>query len=145
VSAKAKIQNALDSGEALERFRRNVELQGGDAIICDKPEVLLRKGLAEVEVKAPASGYVAAIDTFAVGRAICDLGGGRVKAEDGVDHAVGYAHLKKLGQKVRRGDVLGVVYCRRPSQADLVSETLRNAYKIGEERPRTTKLVRATV
>ena len=144
-SAKLKIQSALDSGDAFERFRHNVDLQGGDATLCDKPERLLRKGLTEVEIKATSGGFITGIDTFAVGRAICDIGGGRVKAEDGVDHAVGYAHLKKLGEKVTRGETLGVVSCRRSSQADLASETLRNAYKIGQESPRTTKLIRATV
>jgi pyrimidine-nucleoside phosphorylase len=143
--ARLKIEKALASGEALERFRQNVELQGGDASICDKPGKLLVAKLREVPVIARRNGFVTAIDTLAVGRAVSDIGGGRVKAEDSVDHAVGYAHLKKIGQSVRRGDVLGVIYCRRDSQAAAVSENLRNAYKMTEESPKTTKLVRATV
>ncbi len=144
-NSKLRIENVLRSGEALERFRQNIELQGGDLKVCDKPESLLIKRLVEVPILAATSGYVAEIDTFAVGRAVCDIGGGRVKAEDGVDHAVGYACEKKIGDKVRRGEPLGIVYCRRQEQADAVSENLRNAYKITKGIPKTTKLIRATV
>jgi len=144
-SGKRKVENAVKSGDALERFRQNIELQGGDQRVCDRPELLLKKGLVETAVRTAESGYVASIDTFAVGRAVSDIGGGRIKAEDGVDHAVGYACLKKIGDQVKKGEALGVIYCRRQSQADAISENLRNAYKISKEIPRTTKLIRATV
>ncbi len=144
-SARAKIHKTLNSGEALERFRQNIELQGGDPKICDKPEMLLTKGLTEVSITAATGGYVAEIDTFEVGRAVCDLGGGRVLAEDSVDHAVGYACTKQIGDRVQKGEELGVAYCRRKNQAEPISEKLRAAYKISKEIPRTTKLIRATV
>ncbi len=144
-NAKLRIKNALESGAALDRFRQNIELQGGDPKICDKPEMLLSKGLTEVVITSEMGGYVAEIDTLAIGRAICDIGGGRVKAEDGVDPAVGYACMKKIGDRVQKGEELGVAYCRRKNQAASVSEKLRNAYKISKEIPRTTNLIRAVV
>jgi pyrimidine-nucleoside phosphorylase len=143
--ARSRINRVLNSGEALERFRQNIELQGGDAKVCDKPETLLTKGLTEVTVVSDTSGYVAEIDTFVVGNAICDIGGGRLNAEDGVDHAVGYACLKKIGDRVQKGDELGIAYCRRKNETGPISEKLRSAYKISKEISRTTKLIRATV
>ena len=145
LNAKFRIQNALRSGEALDRFRQNIELQGGNAKVCDKPEMLLTKGIKEIPVICETSGYVLDIDTFAVGQAVCDLGGGRMKAEDGVDHAVGYAALRKLGDRVRNGDELGIIYCRTKKQGDAISEKLRGAYKISREITRTNKLIRAVV
>lgn len=144
-NAKSRIRKALESGDALERFRKNIELQDGDAKVCDKPEMLLTKGLAEVVITTETGGYVSEIDTFAVGRAICDLGGGRVKAEDGVDHAVGYSCTRKIGDRIQKGEELGIVYCRKKNQGEAISEKLRDAYKISKEIPRTTKLIRATV
>ena len=144
-AALSMIESALGSGAALERFRKNIELQGGDPKICDKPEMLLKKGLTQVEVTADRNGFVTEIGTFSVGRAICDIGGGRVRAEDDVDHAVAYEGVKKIGDSVRRGEALGVIHCRRQSQADRISEKLRGAYKITGVNPSTTKLVRATV
>ncbi|MFN0278195.1 MAG: thymidine phosphorylase [Pyrinomonadaceae bacterium] len=144
-NAKFRIQNALDSGKALQTFQKNIELQGGDPKVCDKPDLLLTKRLVKVPVSAAANGYVAEIDTIAVGHAISDIGGGRVRSEDSIDHAVGYACTKKIGDRVAKGDEVGVVYCRRHAQADAVSKTLQDAYKISRDTPRTTKLIRAVV
>jgi pyrimidine-nucleoside phosphorylase len=144
-SAQAMIDNALSSGKALEKFRRNIELQDGDPRVCDKPEILLKKGLAAVPVPSPQNGYVAAVDTFAVGRAICDIGGGRTRTDDAVDHAVGYECIKKIGDRVQKGDPLGVIHCRRASQGAAVAEKLSEAYKIGRDTPRTTALIRDIV
>ncbi|MEQ1606375.1 MAG: thymidine phosphorylase [Pyrinomonadaceae bacterium] len=143
-NARDKINRALKSGEALSRFRQNIELQSGDPNVCDKPEMLLTKGLTEVVVKSDTSGYVADIDSLIVGNVICEIGGGRLNAEDTVDHAVGYSCLKKIGDRVHNGDVLGIVYCRKNQPAQ-ISEKLRSAYKISREITRTTKLIRATV
>ncbi|MGE3466790.1 MAG: thymidine phosphorylase [Pyrinomonadaceae bacterium] len=144
-NARFKIKNALDSGEALSRFRHNIELQGGDPKVCDKPEMLLAKGLKEVPVIANGTGSVSEIDTLAIGNAVCALGGGRIKAEDSVDHAVGYASLKKLGDGVRRGDEIGILYCRKKTDGEAISENLSGAYKISSQPPKTTQLIRATV
>ncbi|MBK9767993.1 MAG: hypothetical protein IPP63_13750 [Chloracidobacterium sp.] len=71
--------------------------------------------------------------------------GGRIKAEDGVDHAVGLECTVKIGNKVEIGDPLGIIYCRTQNQADSISEILQSAYKITEEIPDIPKLIRATV
>ena len=143
--AISKIEKVMSSGEALERFRHNIELQDGDPGICDQPEKLIAKRIKKIEVKAGETGYVSEIDTFAVGRAGCDIGGGRIRAEDGVDHAVGLECLVSIGDTVRTGDPIALVYCHKNAQADSISEKLRTAYKISAESPKTTKLIRATV
>ena len=143
--ARRKVDAAITSGEALERFRRNVEIQGGDPRICDKPEMLLEKGLSELPIVAPASGYLTSVDSLAVGEAVAELGGGRIKASDKVDHAVGYSCERKVGEKVRKGDVLAVVSARSASDAASVSEKLQKAYRISAEKPIARKLILAKV
>jgi len=143
--ARAVIDRVLNGGSALDRFRQNIELQGGDPRICDRPDRLLAKGLKEIPIIVEKTGSISKIDTFAVGRAVSDIGGGRIKAEDGIDHAVGYACIKKLGDKVRKGDELGVLYCRNRKQAELVSANLRDAYTISDEVPKQRKLIQAVI
>jgi len=143
--AKTKIAKVLDSGDALERFRQNIELQGGDPAICDKPEKLLTKGLKRFEVLASADGFVSEVDALAVGEAVCAIGGGRVRAEDKVDHAVGFESVAKIGAKVKKDDVLGIALTRSAADAKGISEKLHNAYKISPEIPKIRKLVRARV
>jgi pyrimidine-nucleoside phosphorylase len=135
--ARAICLKKISSGEALERFRQNIELQQGNPRICDKPEILLEKKVLQIPVNFAESGFVTEIDTKAVGETICALGGGRVKAEDNVDKAVGFACEKKLGDQVEKGEPLGILYCRSRNQAHLISEKLQNAYKIGGEKPIT--------
>lgn len=144
-NGKRKIENVISSGDALERSKHNIELQGGDPRVCDNPEKLLTKGIKEFVITAESGGHVAAIDTLEVGRAVRDIGGGRVFAEDKIDHAVGFASMKKIGDRVRRGETIGVIHCRRQAQADAISEKLRAAYKIAKEKPRITKLIKAKV
>ncbi len=143
--ARAKVQNALDSGEALARLRQNIDLQGGDPRICDRPQLLLAKGIRQVPVEAQTAGYLAAIDTSAVGNTICEIGGGRARAEDKVDHAVGYRCLRRIGDRVERGDEIGVLYCRSARQAVLVGERLRRAHRISDTIHKGPKLIKTVV
>jgi pyrimidine-nucleoside phosphorylase len=144
-TAKARITRVLSSGEALERFRHNIELQRGDTTVCDKPEILLTKGIKKVDVIAASSGYLTGVDTFAVGNAICELGGGRIKAEDSVDHAVGWESSIKIGDKVKRGDVVGTIFARSNPSAQAISEMMQIAYKIASDSPKPSKLIKAKI
>src|SRR5690349_18738719 len=98
----------LSDGLALERFRQNVEIQGGDPKVCDQPESLLEQGLIECRVESHSDGIVTEIDTFTIGSALVDLGGGRVKAEDEVDPSVGFCSHVRIGTAINKGEPLGI-------------------------------------
>lgn len=145
-SARAAASEKVANGQALECFRRNVELQGGDASVCDNPELLRGSGLIEVEILAVDIGFVAEIDTFAIGGAIVEIGGGRRKTDDGIDHAVGYSCVTKLGGEIRNGEPLGILFCRDHAQADAVRSKLTSAYIIKPENDQDRpKLIRQVI
>ena len=131
----------LETGEALEYFRRNVELQGGDPAVCDDPELLVAFDVQKYEIVAESDGFVNAIDTMAIGDAMCALGGGRTRAEDTIDHAVGFATDMKIGDRVERGHPVATVFCRTAEQFDAVREKLISAYSIGPTPSERTPLV----
>jgi len=133
-SSKFKVQSVLDSGAALEKFRQNIELQNGDSKICDNPEILFDKDLVKVDVKAEKSGFVSEIDAAVIGECVSKIGGGRNKVEDAIDFAVGYQCEKTIGDEIRRGDALGILYCRRENRPDSIREKLARAYKIRPQR-----------
>ncbi len=139
--ANSKLQN----GEALEKFRENCALQGADASVCDDPEMLLSNGLYEYRVTAKTDGFVAEADARSIGEAVVIIGGGRTKAEDEVDHAVGYSCEAKIGDEVKTGDILGILYSRNSAHAERVSEKLENAYKINAEPPIRSELVKKAI
>jgi pyrimidine-nucleoside phosphorylase len=129
--ARAAAVDKLSSGEAFEKFRRNVELQGGDATVCDDPASLIDEGLEKVALTAASDGYLTALDTLGFGNAVCSIGGGRVKAEDSVDHAVGVECRARIGMKVEKGEVLGTLLCRRAD--DQVVKDLQACYRISSD------------
>jgi pyrimidine-nucleoside phosphorylase len=144
--ARASVGRALASGAALERFRRNVEEQGGDPRVCDDPSVLSDLTVEEVGVESEHAGYVVSIDASEVGRAVASIGGGRSRVEDRIDPAVGFLAHAKTGQLVTAGEPLGLLYCRSASGARAAVERIRAAYVVGEAPPnRVPELIKEVI
>ena len=110
-----------------------MECQGGDTRICDNPEMLLDDSLIKTKIVAGESGFIAEIDTLAIGNAIVAIGGGRQKADDKIDHAVGFANEVKVTNQVKTGDTLGILHSRNQDQADSIFAELTAAYKTASE------------
>ncbi|HEY0077344.1 MAG TPA: thymidine phosphorylase [Pyrinomonadaceae bacterium] len=144
-AARARVQKALDSGEALECFRRNVEAQGGDARVCDEPSRVLDLSLAEVRVESKRAGFVARVDAAEIGRAVTSIGGGRSRMEDRIDAGVGFLAEVKIGDGVKAGDVLGLLLCRDEAQGAEARERIRNAYAIDDAPPPIPLLVKEVI
>jgi pyrimidine-nucleoside phosphorylase len=143
--ASALCLEKIWDGSALEKFHQNIELQKGNPRICDDPETLLEKNILQIPVAATESGFITEIDTRGVGEAVCALGGGRLQVKDTIDYAVGFACGKKLGDALEKGESFGTIFCRTRAQADSISEKLRNAYKIGVEKPQNSELVKEII
>jgi pyrimidine-nucleoside phosphorylase len=136
-TARTRVLRALESGEGLECFRRNVEAQGGDARVCDDPRGVLQPSpLREVAVESTRAGFIAAIDAAEIGLALASIGGGRARVEDKIDKSVGYFADAKLGEEVRAGQTLGTLLCRDESQEQLAAPRILKAYTVGDEPPR---------
>jgi pyrimidine-nucleoside phosphorylase len=101
--AERQVRGALASGAALDRFRRMIARQGGDAgVVDDTSRLALAPG--REYARAPRAGYVTGLDAMLIGRAAAALGAGRATAEDAVDHGVGIRVLASLGALVRAGE-----------------------------------------
>jgi pyrimidine-nucleoside phosphorylase/thymidine phosphorylase len=144
--ARKLCRSKLESGEALDKFRQNIEVQGGDPRVCDEPQALKDLNLREVPIKSPRSGFVLRIDTAEIGNAICVIGGGRIRVEDTIDPCVGYLTDAKLGDEVKAGDTLGLLCCRNEEQAAEASARLQAAYTISDEHPSDSySLIKAVI
>jgi thymidine phosphorylase len=131
-AARARLQKVLDSGQALECLRRNIEAQGGDPRVCDAPNDFLPLVRETVKVESPRSGFITKIDTTEIGHAIAAIGGGRVRIEDTVDPTVGFTSELKLGDQVRAGEAIGTVYCGDVSAAQEAARRIQAAYHVEE-------------
>ncbi|WP_027093711.1 pyrimidine-nucleoside phosphorylase [Cohnella thermotolerans] len=143
--ARAKLERALASGEALRKLAQLIAAQGGDPAVAERPE-LLPQAAARVRVAADADGYVHGIDAEAIGVAAMRLGAGRATKDDAIDYAVGIELVAKRGDRVRRGDPLAVLHVRAEDEAAAAaSEQVRSAYALEAEPPARQPLVYAVV
>ncbi len=119
-------EHALRSGAGRETFERMLAAQGGH----------LERGLPVASVRrpvpAPATGFVESIDALAVGLASVDLGAGRVRKEDKVDHAAGLVIQALVGAHVRAGEPLAVVHARSEQLVLEVMPRLQQAWRLSE-------------
>ena len=134
-AARERVRGAIDSGAALEYFRKNIEAQGGDPHICEKPAMLLDPNLREARVVSPRAGFVIKVDATEIGNAVAAIGGGRARIVDKIDPAVGFLFEARLGDEVKAGDALGLIYCRDEAQATSASRRISDAYTIADEPP----------
>jgi len=131
-AARQRLQRALDSGDALERFRKNVEAQGGDPRVADEPGKVLPLVSEAFKVESPRSGYITRVEAAEIGHAIAALGGGRVRIEDRIDPAVGFVADVRIGDEVSKGQSLGTIYTRDQSKAEEAAKRIKSAYVIGD-------------
>jgi thymidine phosphorylase len=143
--ALAKLQAALDSGEAAERFARMVKALGGPADLMERPDAYLDKAPIVVPVPALASGFAAATDCRGLGLAVVGLGGGRIRPQDAIDFAVGLTDMVELGTKVEAGQPLAYVHARTQAAAGKAVREVQAAYRIGAEEPALDPMIYRTI
>lgn len=142
-TAKNLCESKLKSGEVLERFKQNIELQGGDPKICDSSKKVWQK-CDEFPVYALQNGFIKEIDTKTIGNSICELGGGRTKIDDLIDFNVGYKCIKKIGDEVKVGEIIGIVFNTKYTSTTNL-ERFAKAYQFDEQKPDKIKLIQKII
>jgi thymidine phosphorylase len=143
--ANAKLQRALDSGEAAERFARMVSALGGPADLMERPSAYLAAAPIVVPVPALEAGYAYSTDCRGLGLAVVGLGGGRVRPQDEIDYAVGLTGLVELGAKVEAGQPLALVHARTQEAAERAVREVQAAYRIAEVAPAAAPMIYKTI
>jgi thymidine phosphorylase len=134
-AALARARKALESGAAAETFGRMVHALGGPADIVEQSAVYLSPAPIIRPVLADEVGYLAACDTRGIGLAVIELGGGRSRPDDTVDHRVGFDRLLPLGTKVEKGMEIGRVHAASTDAAERAAMRLAALYRIMPEAP----------
>ncbi|MFY4775902.1 pyrimidine-nucleoside phosphorylase [Metabacillus sp. RGM 3146] len=141
--AREMLQEAIESGKALDAFKVFLSAQGGDGSVVDHPEKLPQAKF-KIELEAKEEGYVSEIVADAVGTAAMWLGAGRETKESVIDLAVGLMLNKKIGDKVEKGDSLVTIYSNQEN-IESVKEKLYESIKLSFEEVKAPKLIHATI
>ena len=139
-AARERLDAAVASGAALDRFRRLIEWQQGDPRVVDDAR-RLPWARREAVVPAPAAGWLTRIDTRQIGLALAALGGGRRTKEDRIDYGVGIDVERRLGDRVERGEPLFRVHYRKQRDWETVRRMLTAAVTISDPRKRPPRLI----
>jgi pyrimidine-nucleoside phosphorylase len=133
IQARQMVEDALKNGKAWEKFRQMVITQGGDVKFIDQPDLLPKARFIET-TNADMNGFVHWIDARIIGETSVDLGAGRAKKGDPVDHAVGIVVHHKVGDYVIAGEPLFTIHANSQEKLKLAKRQVLQAYKIEEEK-----------
>jgi thymidine phosphorylase len=143
--AAARVERALSSGAAAERFARMVRALGGPADLIERRDWHLRRAAVFRPVPAERSGYLAAVDARAIGMAVIGLGGGRRRIDDPIDVSVGFSHVIPLGGQVEAGEPMAMVHAASEDEADRAIAAYRAACAIDTRSHHGRPMIRAII
>ena len=124
--ARKALEENIKNGKAFEKFKEFVKAQGGDVEYIDHPEKFpVSKNL--IEIKSEHEGYIKTIDALTIGLGSCHLGGGRMKLTDVIDMSAGVYLNKKVGEFVKKGELLCTLHTNKDSVEPIV-EQVKKAY-----------------
>ncbi|MFG6457797.1 thymidine phosphorylase [Roseateles sp. BYS96W] len=144
-AARVKLQAALDSGAAAEKFAKMVVALGGPADLLERHAAYLPVAPVVKPVPAPRDGVVTTMATRDLGVAIVELGGGRRKAGDAIDMRVGFSDVKPIGTRVAAGEPLALIHAADEAAAERAIASYLAAVSLGEADVAATPLVMATI
>lgn len=142
--ARARAEEALDSGAAFDKMLQWIAAQGGD-VSCIEDTSRLPRAAYRLDVPAPADGYIAAMDAQAIGHATVLLGAGRLSKEDVIDPAAGLRLYRKTGDRVTAGEPLCTLYTNRPGTLDTAANAYVAALTFSQEAPKPQPLIHTVI
>ena len=125
--ARDTLSQILEDGRALDKFRTLIEAQEGEPQVIEDPSRLPRAPIKE-EVPAPRDGFIKGLDAREVGLTAVDLGAGRRKKGEDIDHAVGVVLGPKVGDRVNEGETLLTIHARDNKSLERARSRLLEAY-----------------
>ncbi|MCC5909916.1 MAG: pyrimidine-nucleoside phosphorylase [Clostridiaceae bacterium] len=137
---RVKIKEAIYSGKALETLKRFIVNQGGDVAYIENVD-LLPKAKEVYPLKVTEDGYIHKIKADIVGMSALILGAGRDTKDSVIDLSVGIVLNKKVGDYVKKGEVLAYIHSNNIDRRNNAIEKLKTAYDIEKTKPSTKPLV----
>lgn len=141
---KALAKRQIDNGEAFAKLREMVAAQGGDTAVLDD-NAKFEQAKVKHDVLAQNEGYLYSMNTEQCGIASVELGAGREKKEDSIDFSAGIMLRRKIGDYVKKGDVIAEFYTSSPEKCAEAEKLFENAVSIRSSEPKFVPIVHGRV
>lgn len=137
--AKALLKEKIASGEAFAKLKQFIAAQGGDTSYLDDYSRFPRaKHICEIP--AAEEGFIRQIEALAIGEAAMHLGAGRATKEDAIDMTAGIVLNKKVGDAVKKGEILATLYTNKEEYQEAL-EDIRSAFVLSDTREENPPLI----
>ncbi|QFR66211.1 pyrimidine-nucleoside phosphorylase [Furfurilactobacillus rossiae] len=130
-AARKMLQQHIDDGSALTKFKEMIIAQGGDGRVIENP-TMMPQATYQMPILAARDGVITKMKADEMGIAAMMLGGGRQKKDDQLDYAVGLTLSKKVGDEVHQGDTILTIHSNREDVSD-VQQLIEANISIGDE------------
>ncbi|WP_367873544.1 thymidine phosphorylase [Luteolibacter sp. Populi] len=127
--SRGELEKLLDDGSARRKFDEIVAAHGGDPSDLPRLAVIHHAPVIR-EFPAPDTGTIVRVDAGMVGQAAVQLGAGRARATDGIDHAVGFDRFVKVGEHIHQGNPLCRIHARTAVDFEIAEAMLEKAIRI---------------
>ena len=138
--AKNLLEENIKNGKGYKKFLELVKNQGGDISYIEEVENLEEAKVIE-PLYSTKEGYISKIDAKSIGKLACELGAGRINKEDDVDLTVGLIINKKVGDKVKKDEVLAYIHANTYEEVQQAKEKLNEIIKIRKEKVEKPKTI----
>lgn len=139
--ARNLLEQCIQDGRALAKFKELIRGQNGNTDVIDSPK-LFPQAKNVIVVLSEQDGFIQSINAEQIGHCAMELGAGRKKKEDIVDHAVGIVLKKKVGDPVKVGEPLAALHINKNVQVEIIQNLVKRAMNIGDERVAPFSLIR---
>jgi pyrimidine-nucleoside phosphorylase len=127
---RARVDEALSSGRALEQLERWIGAQGGDPRLAHDPWDVLERCPVQRTVESSAAGSVSRVGARGIAAAAAELGAARARKEDAIDHAVGVVMHVKVGDAFESGHALATIHARDDAAWERAAAHVRDAVDV---------------
>ena len=131
----------ITSGRAAEHFAKMTALLGGPKDFMERPDHYMKSAKIIRPVYADDEGAVCKIETRHLGLAVIELGGGRLRADDKIDHAVGLSNLLGKNFRADMNTPLCMIHAQDEASFDRAAKIVKAAYSIGDVAKETPPVI----
>ena len=136
---KIEIENCVNSGKAYKKFVELIHRQGGDISYCENTEKFEKARYQESIIFE--EGYISKIDAEKIGKIACNLGAGRIKKEDKIDMSAGIIVNKKVGDYIKKEDIVAILYSNSKEKIEEAKEMIKQAITITDKKVEKEKMI----
>ena len=134
----------ISNGEAFSKFTEIVKLQNGKVDYVFNPENYPKSNFVK-KLTTDKNGFVDKVDNYQIGMASLELGAGRKKLGDKIDPKAGIIFKIKIGDKVKKGDIIGELHSDNKSKIELATSMISRAIVFSNRKPLKLKLIKKII